>query len=168
VLARSWGIDPIGDPAPERAAAGVLPECNYMWNAGPILFDDQSILYLPQENGGGDRPFADAARGSLGPAAVRPRYRNSLTTALGRDYMRMYIRIKVGAKDGPKVPDSSWPELTCFAAVIVVAGVYLVKFEVRSVVAHALGAHGLSKCPRQMSNSVDPEPVFGIVGRRRV
>jgi hypothetical protein len=93
VLARSWGIGPIATPRPERAAAGVLPERNYMWNAGQILFDDQSILYLLQENGDGDRPFADAARGSLGPAAVRPRRRNSLTTALGRDYMRIYIRI---------------------------------------------------------------------------
>lgn len=57
---RSWGIRPIGDPEPERANDGVLPQRDYMWNAGQMIFDDHSILYVLQENGNGERNMQDA------------------------------------------------------------------------------------------------------------
>ena len=58
---RSWGVRPVGEKAPPGIFEGIR-SMGGMWNYMPVMFDDHAILYMCNEEVGGNRPLVEAVR----------------------------------------------------------------------------------------------------------
>jgi hypothetical protein len=79
---RSWGVRPHGEKEPEGIHIGT-GSLSGMWNYDPMQFDDHSILYMLNEENGGERVLEEAVRIWSDPAKGidhlgRPEYEHTL------------------------------------------------------------------------------------------
>ncbi|MDP9115838.1 MAG: hypothetical protein M3O28_00920 [Actinomycetota bacterium] len=58
---RSWGIRPVGEPAPP-GRAGDEPQAGFWWLYAPVRFDDFALIVILQESPDGYRTLNDATR----------------------------------------------------------------------------------------------------------
>jgi hypothetical protein len=58
---RSWGIRPVGEPAPPGRAADE-PASGFWWLYAPLRFDDFALIVIVQETPDGHRSLNDASR----------------------------------------------------------------------------------------------------------
>jgi hypothetical protein len=95
---RSWGIRPVGEPAPPGRDAAEPIE-GFWWNYVPLRFDDFMIVVIVQEDPDGHRVLNDATR--VWPAATGRR-----PEQLG------WPRIDVHYRSGTRFPEGATIHLT--------------------------------------------------------
>ncbi len=95
---RSWGIRPVGEPAP-AGRAGDEPIDGFWWCYVPLRFDDVAIVLIVQEDPDGHRVLNDAVRVWPAAAGRRPEQ-------LG------WPRIDVRYRSGTRHPEGATIHLT--------------------------------------------------------
>jgi hypothetical protein len=91
----SWGVRPVGDPAPGGAPVRDAPR-GFFWNWSPIQFEDDSVMYTISEDADGSRWHEAAAR--LLPYGAEPAME-------GLSVKRHDLRLKPGTRlfDGGRI-----------------------------------------------------------------